>query len=206
VIIFSVTVNYFVARLPVWLDKYPLTDDILLSAIYGGIVGGIGGGLIYRSGGTLGGTGIVGRILQQRTGAPLSQVYFYTDGVIILTAGVVFGWEIALYSLLTLFLNGVASDYTLEGPSSVRTVTIITDKPDIVSQALISGLDRGVSQWEVTGKYTGRTHSMLMCTVYRPQVNDVKRIVAGADRHAFVIIGIANQALGFGFAPLKSGK
>jgi uncharacterized membrane-anchored protein YitT (DUF2179 family) len=203
VLVFSAAVEFFVARLPGWLARYPLTDDVLLNALYGGIIGGIGAGLIYRSGGTMGGTSILGRVLQQRTGEPLSQVHFYTDGVIVLTAGVVFGWETALYALLTLFVNGLAADYTLEGPSSVRSVTIITDRPDEVSQALIEGLGRGVSQWEITGGYTGERHSMILCTVYRPQVNELKQLVADADHEAFVVIGTAHQALGFGFTPLK---
>ena len=203
VFFFSFIVDFLVANLPNWLASYPLSNDVLLSAIYGGIVGGIGGGILFRSGGSLGGTGVTGRLIQRRTGIPLSQAYFYTDGVIILTAGVIFGWELALYALLTLFLNGLASDYALEGPSSVRTATIITDQPEIVSQALISTLQRGVSQWTVTGSYTGEAHTMLLCTVYRPQVNDLKRVVAAADEKAFVIIGTAHQALGYGFSPLK---
>lgn len=203
VIVFSLAVDIFVAGLPVWLDQYPLTDDVLITAIYGGILGGIGGGLLYRSGGTLGGTGIIGRIIQQRSGAPLSQIYLYTDGLIIFSAGLVFGWELALYAALTLFLNGAASDYTLEGPSVVRTVTIITDHPDSVSKALFDGLGRGVSYWGITGAYTGRHHSMLMCTIYRSQVTALQQIVAENDTEAFVVIGTAHQALGFGFRPLK---
>jgi uncharacterized membrane-anchored protein YitT (DUF2179 family) len=203
VVVFSAAVELFVANLPVWLPTFPLTDDVLLNAIYGGIVGGIGGGLIYRSGGTQGGTSIIGRIIQVKTGAPLSQVYFYSDGLIILSAALIFGWEIALYALLTLFLNGLASDYTLEGPSSVRTATIITDRPQEVSQALIHGLNRGVSQWQIVGAYTGEEHAMLLCTTYRSQVNDLKQIVAEIDRQAFVVIGTAHQALGYGFSPLK---
>ena len=120
-----------------------------------------------------------------------------------LTAGAIFGWEVALYALLTLFLAGIASDYTLEGPSSVRTVTIITNRAQELSQALMAGLSRGISQWEITGGYTGEPHTMLSCTIYRPQVNDLKRIVADIDPGAFVTIGVAHQAFGFGFIPLK---
>ncbi|MEW5956434.1 MAG: YitT family protein [Chloroflexota bacterium] len=203
VTIFSVATDLFLAYLPRLLEKYPLTDDILLNAIYGGLVGGVGGGLVYHAGSTMGGTGIIGRIIQQKTGVPLSQVYLYTDGVIVLAAGAVFGWEIALYALLTLVLAGMASDYTLEGPSSVRTATIVTRQPEQMTQALMSGLGRGVSQWQIIGGYTGEPHAMLMCTVYRPQVNDLKQIVAGVDTTAFVTIGVAHQALGTGFAPLK---
>ena len=69
--------------------------------------------------------------------------------------------------------------------------------------ALIEGLNRSVSRWQITGGYTGKAHAMLMCTVYRPQVNDLKQIVAVVDRSAFVVIGTAHQALGYGFRPLK---
>jgi uncharacterized membrane-anchored protein YitT (DUF2179 family) len=203
VIIFSVATDVFVVYLPDLLPTYPLTEDVLLNAIYAGLVGGVGGGLVYRAGGTIGGTGIIGRIIQQKTGTPLSQVYLYTDGVIVLTAGAVFGWEIALYALLTLVLTGMASDYTLEGPSSVRTATIITNQPEALSQALMQGLGRGVSQWPITGGYTGETHAMLICTIYRPQVNDLKQIVGEVDPRAFVTIGVAHQAFGVGFMPLK---
>jgi uncharacterized membrane-anchored protein YitT (DUF2179 family) len=203
VIVFSAAVDFFNIYLPDSLDTFPITDNILLSAIYGGIAGGIGGGLVYRGGGTMGGTSITGRIIQIKTGIPLSQVYFYTDGIIVLTAGLVFGWEVALYAFLTLFLNGLASDYTLEGPSTIRTVTIVTDQPDDVVPALIERLDQGVSRWEITGGYTGHPHTMLMCTVHRPQVNNIKNLVAQTDSHAFVIVGNAHQALGTGFSRLK---
>lgn len=203
VFIFSVATDLFLAYMPGMLPKHPLTDDVLLSAVYGGLVGGVGGGLVYRAGSTIGGTGIIGRIIQQKTGIPLSQIYLYTDGVIVLTAGAVFGWEVALYALLTLFLGGIASDYTLEGPSSVRTATVITNRGEELSKALMAGLGRGVSQWQITGGYTGQPHTMITCTIYRPQVNELKRIVAQVDPHAFITIGVAHQALGSGFAPLK---
>lgn len=206
VLIFSTMTDVFLAYLPTYLESYPITDNILLSAIYGGIVGGIGGGLIYRAGATMGGTGIVGRVIQMRTGVPLSQVYLWTDGTIVLVAGLVFGWETALYAMLTLFLNGLATDYTLEGPSAIRTATVITanEHRDEMAHALIDRLGRGVSHWEITGGYTGQKRSMLLCTIYRPQVNDVKRVVADVDPQAFVIIGDAHQALGFGFIPLRT--
>lgn len=203
VLVFSAAVNIFTTNLPQWLNHYPINDDILLNAIYGGILGGISGGLLYRTGGTLGGTSIISRILRRRSGIPMSQLFLYTDGLIILAGGLVFGWEIVLYGFLTLFLNGLATDYTMEGPSVVRTVTIITDRPEAVSQALIEDLHRGVSRWEITGMYTGQAHSMLMCTVYRSQVNAMRQAVVAADANAFVTIGTAHQALGEGFRPLK---
>lgn len=201
--VFSALTDLFVLYLPIWMPQFPLTDDILLSSIYAGIVGGIGAGLVYRAGSTFGGTGIIGRVIQQRTGLPLSQAFFFADGVIILAAALVFGWEIALYGILVLFLQGLASDYTLEGASSTRTATIVTDLPEEMSAALMERLHRGVSYWEITGAYTRRRRYMVLCTMYRPQVNTVKRVVAEVDPAAFLTIGISHRAMGEGFAALK---
>jgi uncharacterized membrane-anchored protein YitT (DUF2179 family) len=203
VFIFSATTDLLTLYLPTVLESYPITQDVLLSAVYGGLVGGIGGGLIYRAGATMGGTGIIGRIIQIKTGVPLSQVYLYTDGAIVLIAGIIFGWELALYALLTLFLNGIATDYTLEGPGNVRSATIITNNPEPLAQALMAGLGRSLSEWEIRGSYSGSTRTMLFCTIYRPQVDELKRIVAQEDPSAFVTIGVSHQALGAGFMRLK---
>lgn len=205
VTIFSFLVDWLQVILPQLITPYPVSNDLLLSTIYGGLVGGIGAGLLYRAGGTVGGTSVVGRILQQKTGLPLSQSYFFTDGAIILTAGIVFGWEIALYGLLMMFVNGLASDYILEGPSTTRVATVITMQPEAVAKAVIANLHRGASFWPVTGGYTGVTRYMLTCTVYRSQVTDLKNAIADADPEAFVTIGLSQHALGKGFTPLKRG-
>lgn len=202
VTVFSISTDVLLVQLPRLLPQYPLTDDILLNTIYGGIVGGIGAGLIYRAGGTMGGTGIIGRVIQRKTGRPLSQVYFYTDGIIILLAGLVFGPVMVLYGFLMLFLSGLASDYTLEGPSTTRTATIITNRPDEISQALIKQIHRGVSYWPIIGGYTGTQRFLVLCTVTRPQVNELKEIIATVDKEAFVTIGVSHEALGYGFSPL----
>ena len=152
----------------------------------------------------MGGTGIIGRLLQMKTGQPLSQVYFYSDGAILLAMGLVFGWQVTLYGLLMLFINGLASDYTLEGPSVTRVATIVTNHPQEMSDALIRTLGRGVSYWEVTGAYTGQKRTMLSCTMYRPQVGDIKRVVSEVDPEAFLTIGVSHHAMGKGFIPLHN--
>jgi len=204
VIVFSVSTDMFLSILPGVLDPYPVSGDVLLCSIYAGILAGVGGGLIHHTGATIGGTSIIGRILQIKTGIPLSQVYLYTDGVIILLAGVIFGWEVALYALLTLVLTGMLADYTLDGPGSVRVAHIVTRNPKPVSQVLMKELYRGVSSWNITGEYTGESRTMLMCTIFRPQVHDLKRIVAETDPDAFVTIASGYQAIGAGFMRPKS--
>jgi uncharacterized membrane-anchored protein YitT (DUF2179 family) len=82
-------------------------------------------------------------------------------------------------------------------------VTIITHQPEELSHALMQRLGRGVSFWPVTGAYTGQEHTLLLCTVYRPQVSELKLIVAELDPKAFVVIGNAHQAFGTQFSALK---
>jgi uncharacterized membrane-anchored protein YitT (DUF2179 family) len=203
VTIFSFLIDSLQVVLPNLIAPYPVTENPLLATIYGGIIGGIGSGLLYRAGATVGGTSIVGRILQVKTGMPLSQTYFFADGAIIILAGFVFGWELALYGLLMMFISGLASDYTLEGPSTTRIATIITNHPQAVSDSLLTELHRGVSYWEITGAYTGQQHYMLTCTVSRPQVSQIRRVIADADPDAFVTISMGHNALGEGFARLR---
>lgn len=204
VMIFSTAIGLSDQYLPRLLDRWPITDNVLLSTVYAGLVGGIGGGLIYLAGATIGGTAIIGRIIQVKTGLSLSQIYLFVDGAIVLAAGVIFGWEIALYAILTLLLNGQAADFVLEGPSRARTAMVVTTRPQEITQAFIAELGRGVSYWQAVGGYTGEPRTVVMCTIYRPQVSDLKRLVAKHDPRAFVIIGITQQALGEGFTELRS--
>jgi uncharacterized membrane-anchored protein YitT (DUF2179 family) len=207
VLLFSFAVDFFASAFAATATSgmlEPLTDDMLLSAVYAGIVVGLGNGLVFRGGATMGGTNVIGRMMQLRTGIPLSQVYLYTDGVVILLSALVFGWDAALHAMLALFLAGLASDFAMEGPSTVRAATIVTNKPEEVTEALRVGLRRGASHWDVTGSYTGQKRSMVFCTITRSQVNDLKYIMANTDPEAFVVIGEAHQALGGGFTRLRS--
>jgi uncharacterized membrane-anchored protein YitT (DUF2179 family) len=188
--------NIGVDLLARWIPPQGVTEDLLLNALFGGVVGGLGTGLVFRGRGTSAGTGVVSRILQLRTGIPISQVYLITDGAIIVLAGIVFGWEKALYALLTLFVWGLATDYILEGPSTIRTVFIVTDEPEAVSRAVLQGLGIGVTAWPARGEFTGAQHAVLFCTVGRPDVNALRSMVTETDRSAFVVVGHGHQASG----------
>jgi uncharacterized membrane-anchored protein YitT (DUF2179 family) len=186
-----------------WLPAGGLTDDLLLSALYGGVVGGIGSGLVFRGGGTTAGTGILGRVLQLRTGIPVSQIYLGTDGAVVLVASLVFGWEKGLYALITLFVWGLATDFILEGPSFVRMVFIVTDQPEAVADAVFRGVHLGVTAWPAEGMFTEIEHAVLFCTVSRPYERALRRVVLEADPHAFVVVGHGHQASGGVFGQPK---
>lgn len=203
VAVFTVAIDAATLYLPPYLGAPPITEDVLLSAIYAGVLMGIGEGLVYAAGSTLGGTAILGRILQLRTGIPLSTTYIWVDGVIVITAGLVFGWELALYAMLTLLLSGLGADFMLEGPSRARNAIIITTRPEPIIAALMAKLERGVSHWEIVGGYTGEKRTLVFCTIYRPQVSDLRQIVSEIDPDAFVSIGVTQQVLGSGFNRLR---
>ena len=190
-VVYSLGVDGLVMYLPAGVTK-----DLLLNALYGGIIGGIGIGLIYRGGTSPAGTSVISRVIQLKTGIPNSQLYILIDGGVILIAGLVFGWEMSLYAFVTLFTWGFVADYVLEGPSVVRTVFIVTDSPEEVSQVLMDRLGVGVTGWPVQGMFSKTEHTTLFCTVIRSDVNVLKAIVNDADPKAFMVIAQGQRAKG----------
>jgi uncharacterized membrane-anchored protein YitT (DUF2179 family) len=169
--------------------------DLLLNALYGGIIGGIGIGCIYRGGTSPAGTSVISRVLNLKTGIPNSQAYIIIDGGIILIAGLVFGWAMALYAFVTLFMWGFVADYVLEGPSVIRTAFIITDDPENVSQALSRRMGVGVTSWTGKGMFSKMDHTTLFCVIKRPDVRILSSIVNQVDPRSFVVIMQGHQAL-----------
>lgn len=180
-----------------------VSDNRLLNALYGGIIGGIGGGLVFRGGGTAGGTSTLGRILQQRFGIPLSGSTLYTDTAVVVLAGIVFDWEGALLAMVALWVYGAVSDYVLEGPSVIRTAVIVTDHPKEVAAVILTEMGRGVTSWQARGMYTEQEHTILYVTVLRPQINRLRELVLSTDPKAFMVIGQGHTAYGHGFRELR---
>ena len=180
-----------------------LKGDIFLNSLYGAIISGIGYGLVYRARGTSGGSDILARILNKWRGVSMTQSYLVVDTAVILAAGFVFGWKQALYAMITLYVSGLVSETVLEGGGTVRTAMIVTNKPEDVSARVIEDLERGVTYLEGRGGYTGSSRPVLYCVVSRAEVSMLKTIVNEIDPEAFMVIGVAHEALGEGFQPLK---
>jgi uncharacterized membrane-anchored protein YitT (DUF2179 family) len=183
-----------------------LQGDIFLNALYGAIISGIGYGLVYRARGTSGGSDVLARILSHYRGVPVTQSYLIVDTAVILGAGFVFGWKAALYAMIALYVSGLAAETTLEGGETVRTVMIVTSQPEAVSERVLEELERGVTVLEGTGAYTGAERPVLYCVITRAEVAAVKAIVHEVDPKAFMVIGVAHEALGEGFRPLKTSR
>ena len=122
--------------LTVILPKNGLTSDSILNALYGGVIGGIGVGLVLRGQGTTGGTDILVRLLNIWRGIPYSQTYITTDVAVVMVAGLSFGWTLALYAIVAMYVGGIAAEFAAEGVRTTRTILIITTNPQPVAQPL----------------------------------------------------------------------
>ncbi len=194
-VVYSLAIDMLAPYFP----KDGITDDRLLSALFGGILGGIAGGLVYRAGGTFGGTSTLARILQRRLGTSLNSTYLLTDTAIVLLAGLIYGWEGALYAMVAIYVDGATSDYVLEGPSTVRTATIVTNHPEQVAAAIMDELERGVTGWDGRGMYTQQARYVLFVAVTRPEISELRELIFEVDPDAFIVVGQGQTAYGEGF-------
>lgn len=189
--------------LAVYLPKTGITGDLFLNALYGGVLGGLGMGLVFRAQGTTGGTDILARLLGKWRGVPLSQSYLLTDTVIVFAAGLAFGWNFALYAVVALYISGVAAKASAEGLGVVRAATVITTQPRAIAERVMKELGRGVTGWNGKGMYSGAERHILFIAVSRSEVSQLKAIIQELDPQAFVVIGQAHEAVGEGFKSIQ---
>ncbi len=180
-----------------------ITNDAVLNTLYGGVVSGIGYGLVYKGRGTSGGTDILARILSSWRGIPVTQSYLITDALIIFLAGLSFSWENALYSLVLLYISGIAAESISQGSNVLRTGLIITAKPEPIIEEIFHRLRRGVTIMNAKGGYSGDEKTILLCVVTRAEVPHLKTITRDLDPQAFLIIGQAHEVRGEGFLPIE---
>ncbi|NLV88400.1 MAG: YitT family protein [Tissierellia bacterium] len=183
------------------LPSTVLTHDIFLSAIFGGLLMGIGLGIVFKFGGTTGGTDLAGSILNNKFPA-LSTVTFMTiiDLLVVVFAGIVDKKiETSLYSIIAMFMVMKVVDTILEGMGYLKSFIIITNKPDEVSERLMIELERGVTSLKGKGMYTKEDKEVLLCVVNRAEFSRVKNIVKELDPKAFVMVSEIYEVLGEGF-------
>ena len=183
-----------------------LTGDLFLNTVFGAVIMGAGFGLVYRGGGTSGGSDIIGRILNQNLGVSLTYSYLICDTLPIILGAIFFGWELALYALIAVYISGKAAEVISEGNSSFRQAYIISDAHAEIAQQIMLQMDHGVTIMHGAGGYSHREKEILYCVIYRGEVNTLKKIVAAADPEAFMIVSQANEVLGEGFKEIRNQK
>lgn len=164
------------------------TNDTLLASIFGGILLGIGVGLVIRSGGSTDGTEIVAIILDKRTGFSVGEVVMFINIFILSSAGLIFGWDRAMYSLVTYFIAFKLIDITVEGLDESKSVVIITDKHEEITDALLARLGRGVTLLEGKGAYSNIPTKVIFVIISRLEIAKLKDIVNGFDEQALISI------------------
>ena len=173
-----------------------VTQDLFLAAIFGGIIVGLGVGLIIRSGGSLDGTEIVAIILDKKSVFSVGEVVMFINLFILSGAGLLFGWDKAMYSLVAYFVIAKMIDVVVQGLDESYAVMIVTNEPDKINVALAERLGRGVTLLYGEGGYTGEEKKVLYSVVTRLEVNKLKETVLSIDENAFVTINAVHDIVG----------
>jgi Uncharacterized conserved protein len=166
-----------------------ITQDILLASVFGGILLGIGVGLVIRNGGSLDGTEIVAVILDRRTSFSIGEIVMFFNLFILSSAGIVFGWDRAMYSLIAYFIAFKVIDIIVEGLDEAKSVHIISEKYEDITDALLARLGRGVTLLQGEGGYRGDATKVIYVVVTRLEIAKLKSIVHGFDEDALMTVG-----------------
>ena len=190
--------------LSVWLYIWPSVDltqgDFTLSAIFGGVIDGVGMGMVLMSKATTGGTDMVASLIQHKLRHySVVQIMQVLDGMIVLAGLYLFGVKAALYALVAIFTISKVSDMLMEGFKFSKAAVIITDHYKEVADAILVDLDRGVTGLSAKGMYSGEDKCMLYCVVSKKEIVAVQDLVRKIDPDAFVIVSDVNEVLGEGF-------
>nr|WP_202890815.1 MULTISPECIES: YitT family protein [Brevibacillus] len=177
----------------------PLTTNLLLASIYGGIGVGLGIGIVFRGRGSTGGFSIATQILHKYSGISLGACVAVFDGLVILFAGIVFDPEKALYALIALFVTSKTIDIVQMGWNTSKVAYIISNETDTLRETILYDLDRGVTLLDGAGGYTGDARKVLMAVVSQSEVSKLKIMVRSVDPDAFIILCPAQEVLGEGF-------
>lgn len=190
--------------LSAWLYVLPMIDlpqgDFILAAVFGGVIGGAGMGMVLLAKATTGGTDMVATLIQHKLRHySIVQIMQVLDGLIVLAGMFTFGIHVAMYAIVAIFITSKVSDALLEGFKFSKVAYIITDQYELVAQKIMETMDRGVTGLKAKGMYSGTEKCMLYCVVAKKQIVEVKEIVAEIDPGAFVIVSDAREVLGEGF-------
>lgn len=170
-----------------FLPAMPVTDNILLSTIFGGLISGLGVGLILKYSGTSGGLDIIAIIVSRASNFSVGLLLTGMNGIIVLISGAAFDWNIALYTLLSIYLSGLVID-KIHTNHIKLTMQIVTTKGEAIREDLLKSVYRGITITEGYGGYTQEKKHILMMVVTRYEMSQIKKIVRTHDEQAFINI------------------
>lgn len=180
-------------------DVKPWTLDPLLGSLFGGIGVGLGLGIVFRGNASTGGTDLTAQIIHKYTGLSLGTCVALIDGLIVLSAAIVFDIERGLYALIGLYVTSKTIDLVQVGIGRSKMAMVITNRQDEVREAILNKIDRGVTKLSAYGGYTDQERPIIMCVVDQTEFTKLKQLVQSIDPAAFVIVMDASEVLGEGF-------
>ena len=188
IMMFSLFLNVF--------HGHHATEDLLLATVFGGIILGTGVGIILKNEGSLDGTEILSLVLSKKWGFSVGEFIMGMNIFIYCGAGLVFGWEKAMYSMLTYFIVYKVIDIVMEGLNSSKAVRVISDKSYEIGQQLIEKLDIGITYIYGQGGYSKIDKTMIYCIISRLEMSKMKEIVREIDPNAFMSIVDVHETYG----------
>ena len=172
-------------------------SDLLLCAIFGGLISGIGSGLTIRWGGAIDGIEVMAVIFAKRLGLTVGSFVMAYNVVLYITIGIIWGsWILPLYSIVTYFVGNNAVDFIVEGLDKAKAVMIVTRCQDEICRVLSEEFGRGITQISAKGYFSGADNCVVYFVVNRFQIPKVKKLVAEADASAFVTITEISDVMG----------
>lgn len=199
---------YATASLSFWLYVIPqfdiMTDDLVLTAIFGGVISGVGIGMVFLARATTGGTDMLAAIIQHYLKHySLAQILQVIDAMVVIVGAYVFGISKALYAIISIYVVSQITDGIIEGLKFSKLAYIITDKHDEVANAVMTDIGRGATGIDAMGMYSSKGKKVLLCVVSKKEIVQVKEIVTKIDHSAFVIVSDVREVLGEGFIEYK---
>ena len=180
---------------------FVFTNDTLLASVYGGLMNGVGGGLIYRVGATTGGTDIGVRLVRRKYAhLNFGTISLGLNSVVVVAFAVIFHrYDSAMYTIITMFVSSRVVNLILYGMSNSGVCYIITVMPKDICIAIGEQLHRGATVLQGEGSYSGKERDVILCAVKRQQIPTLRRIVSEIDEHAFVIVTESHEVFGKNF-------
>ncbi|SEP81019.1 YitT family protein [Piscibacillus halophilus] len=177
----------------------PISEEVILASIFGGLGVGIGLGIVYLGDASTGGTSLIAQMIYKYSSLSLGTSLAIIDGLIVLTAIIVFDVELGLFALIGLFMTSKSIDLVQTGFNRTKATLIVSGKHREVQQAIYDKVDRGVTRISAQGGFTEQDRPVLMCVVNQTEISKLKRTIKEADPEAFVIVMDSSEVLGRGF-------
>ncbi|MFP9127235.1 MULTISPECIES: YitT family protein [Bacillaceae] len=173
-------------------DVPVFTEDLLLATVFGGIILGVGVGIVLRFGGSLDGTEILALLFSKKLPFSVGEIIMFFNFFIFITAGFVFTWDRAMYSIIAYFIAFKVIDIVIAGLDESKSAWIISDNAEVIGETIIARLGRGVTYLKGEGAYTGDNKKVIFCVINRLEEAKLKLIVEELDPTAF--LAVANIA------------